>query len=71
MTAKPNNGVSERLTFRYGLHRLWLRCGAAAYIALSSLILRFAYYPGNAVAIGIMSVLGAVVGLPRIAVRRC
>lgn len=33
MTAKPNNGVSERQTFRYGLHRLWLRCGAAPYLA--------------------------------------
>ncbi len=60
-------GVTEELTFRYSLHRLWLRYGVGLYVVLSSLIFGLAHFPGGAIAIGITTVLGAVFGLARIA----
>lgn len=39
-------GVTEELTFRYSLHRLWLRYGASLYVVLNSLIFGLAHYPG-------------------------
>jgi membrane protease YdiL (CAAX protease family) len=60
-------GVTEELTFRYSLHRLWSRYGAILYVVLSSLIFGLAHYPGGAAAIGITTALGAIFGLARIA----
>jgi membrane protease YdiL (CAAX protease family) len=60
-------GVTEELTFRYSLHRLWLRYGASLYVVLSSLIFGLAHFPGGATAIGTTTVLGAIFGLARIA----
>lgn len=60
-------GVTEELTFRYSLHRLWVRYGAILYVVLSSLIFGLAHFGGGAVAIGITTVLGAIFGLARVA----
>jgi len=60
-------GVTEELTFRYSLHRLWSRYGLGLYVVLSSLIFGLAHYPGGVTAIGITTVLGAIFGLARIA----
>lgn len=60
-------GVTEELTFRYSLHRVWLRYGPSLYVVLSSLIFGLAHFPGGAAAIGITTVLGAIFGLARTA----
>ena len=60
-------GVSEELTFRFGLHRLWTQYSATFYVVASSLIFGVLHIPnGTEVAI-VSAIIGVSFGLARIA----
>jgi len=50
-------GVSEELTFRFSLHRLWSRYNDTFYVLVSSLVFGLMHFPGG---IGSVLVTGAV-----------
>ncbi len=60
-------GVSEELTFRFSLHRLWSQYGAAFYVMASSLIFGLAHYADGLSAILVTAVVGGLFALARIA----
>ena len=60
-------GVSEELTFRLSLHRLWSQYGAAFYVMASSLIFGLAHYADGLSAILVTAVVGGLFALARIA----
>ena len=60
-------GVSEELTFRFGLHRLWSHYGALFYVVASSAIFAALHYPlGLQVSI-ITGVIGIAFAASRVA----
>ena len=60
-------GVSEELTFRFSLHRLWSQCSEAFYVMTSSLIFGLAHFPDGLSAILVAAVIGGLFALARIA----
>jgi len=60
-------GVSEELTFRFGLHRLWSHYGAWFYVTASSSLFAVGHYPlGLQVSI-ISGIIGAAFAASRVA----
>ena len=60
-------GVSEELTFRFSLHRLWSQSSATSYVVWSSLMFGILHIPnGTEVAI-FSAVIGVIFGLARVA----
>jgi membrane protease YdiL (CAAX protease family) len=60
-------GVSEELTFRFGLHRLWLNYGAWFYVTASSTIFAVLHYPLGLQGSIISGVIGAAFATSRVA----
>ena len=60
-------GVSEELTFRFSLHRLWSQYSATFYVVGSALIFGVLHIPNGAEVAIISTVIGVMFGLARIA----
>lgn len=60
-------GVTEELTFRWSLHRLWAHYGSGFYVMFSSLVFGLMHYPGGVQAVIITAVIGTVFALTRVA----
>ena len=60
-------GVSEELTFRFGLHRLWSHYGAIFYVVASSAVFGALHYPLGLQASIITAIIGATLAASRAA----
>jgi len=60
-------GVSEELTFRFGLHRLWSHYGAVFYVLASSTVFGALHYPLGLQASIITGIIGAALATSRAA----
>jgi membrane protease YdiL (CAAX protease family) len=60
-------GVSEELTFRFGLHRLWSHYGAVFYVLASSAVFGALHYPLGLQACIITGIIGAALAASRAA----
>ena len=60
-------GVSEELTFRFSLHRLWSQYSATFYVIGSALIFGVLHIPNGAEVAIVSTVIGVMFGLARIA----
>ena len=60
-------GVSEELTFRFGLHRLWSHFGALFYVIASSTVFGVLHFPLGLQVSVISGVIGAVFAASRMA----
>lgn len=60
-------GVSEELTFRFGLHRIWSRYGALFYVIASSAIFAAGHYPLGLQVTIISGIIGASFAASRVA----
>ena len=60
-------GVSEELTFRFHLHRLWSQYSATFYVVTSSLIFGVLHFRAGILAILITTIIGGSFALARIA----
>jgi len=60
-------GVSEELTFRFGLHRLWSHYGAIFYVVASSTVFGALHYPLGLQASIITGIIGATLAASRAA----
>ena len=60
-------GVSEELTFRFHLHRLWSQYSAAFYVVTSSLIFGVLHFPAGILGILVATIIGGSFALARIA----
>lgn len=60
-------GVSEELTFRYGLFRLWSQYSGVFYVMASSLIFGILHFPDGIEAIFITTIIAVTFALARIA----
>ena len=59
-------GVSEEVTFRFSLHRIWSQYGDAFFLVASALIFGVMHFPGGMGSILVSTVLGLLFGLSRI-----
>lgn len=60
-------GISEELTFRFGLHRLWSHYGAIFYVLASSFVFGALHYPLGLQASIITGIIGAIFAASRAA----
>ena len=60
-------GVSEELTFRFGLHRLWSHFGALFYVLASATVFGILHFPLGLQVSVISGVIGAVFAASRMA----
>lgn len=60
-------GVSEELTFRFGLHRLWSHYGAVFYVIASATLFGLLHYPLGLQISVISGIIGALFGASRAA----
>jgi len=60
-------GISEELTFRFGLHRLWSQYSPTFFVVVNSLIFGILHYPSGIEQVIITGLLGVIFSLSRIA----
>ncbi len=60
-------GVSEELTFRFSLHRLWSQYSTTFFVVGSALIFGILHLPNGAEVAIVSAIIGVIFGLARIA----